>query len=109
MVLGADTYFLRQSGNKTVTKAGSMRDSNIFSSRNFEVQETNDSVIPEPQILGQIVPEDKPLSPRVSEIDKMYDLLLTRNQQDSHQFSHDYLKRKIDLRLKEIEELSAEK
>jgi hypothetical protein len=80
-----------------------------FNRRSLEVVDTNDSNIPEPQILGQLRPEAQPVTPKIEEIDKMYNLILSSSQDDKNKFAQEYLKRKIDRRLKEIEEFSAEK
>lgn len=50
-----------------------------------------------------------PISPKVSEIDSMFNLLLSEKQEQRNQFAKEYLQRKIDRRIKEIEELSTVK
>lgn len=80
-----------------------------FYRKSLEVRESNDSFIPEPQSLEVPQPEALPTSPKASEIDSMFNLLLSDKQEHRNQFAQEYLERKIDRRLREIEELSTEK
>lgn len=73
-----------------------------FYNKSLELDKIDDeSIIPEPMSLEGIEP--------TRNIDSMFNLLLSDNQNDRNTFTHDYLQRKIDRRLKEIEELSTEK
>lgn len=80
-----------------------------FHRRSLEIQDPIDSVIPQPQVLGKVKPEEQPLSPKSSELDSMFNLLLSEKQDHKNQFAKEYLQRKIDKRLKEIEDMSNEK
>ena len=75
----------------------------------MEIEEPSDSYIPEPQSLERITPEIQPISPKNKEIDSMFNLILSENQEDKNKFAQEYVQRKVDRRIREIEGLSNEK
>lgn len=80
-----------------------------FYRQSVESVNKSDSGIPEPQSLERIVPEKLPVSPQRPEIDAMFNLILSEKQEDKNKFAQEYVQRKVDRRLKEIEDLSNEK
>ncbi|CAI2358794.1 unnamed protein product [Moneuplotes crassus] len=81
-----------------------------FYRNSLEIDESDDSYIPEPQSLEEnfhgnsIHPQQ-----RRQELDQMFNMMLSEKQQDKTNFAQEYLQRKIDNRIHEIEQLSNEK
>lgn len=80
-----------------------------FSRRSWSVFDRSESSIPEPQIFDNIKPEELPKSPNESNIDSMYNLLLSNRQEHRNQFAKEYMQQKIENKIKEVQELSSER
>ena len=80
-----------------------------FSRRSCSAIDHSESSIPEPQLFDNIQPEELPRSPNESNIDSMFNLLLSSNQEHRNQFTKEYMQRKIENKIKEIKELSSER
>lgn len=69
----------------------------------------DESGVPEPQSLEENYGKSPAPVASHTEMDAMYDLILSEKQEDKNKFAQQYVQRKVDRKIKEIEKLSNEK